>query len=139
MTRATPTVWTTPRTIGRVLAAAAGVGIFFIAARTMDPGTSAASPALPLSSAVNPEAQVAEPISLGRFQGSDHAVHIIATPEGPRYTITDASGNILESLLEEFEVYSALEAHGIEIGQPAEDSTLLMLADDSTRLDGILD
>ena len=141
MTRAEPTIWTTPKTLGRVLVASAGVGVFFVAARTMDPGTSSASTALPLSPAQSHETtpQAPEFTSLGRYQGVDHAVHIVATPEGPRYTITDASGNILESLLEEFEVYSALESHGIEIGQPAEDSTLLMLADDSNSLHAILD
>ncbi len=141
MTRAEPTVWTTPKTLGRVLVAAAGVSIFFIAAKTMDPGNSSASTALPLGPAHTAEITTETPefTSLGRYQGVDHAVYIVATPEGPRYTITDASGNILESLLEEFEVYSALESHGIEIGQPADDSTLLMLADDPNSLHGILD
>ncbi len=133
MTRPAPSVWSSPRTLGRICVAFAGVGLFLVAARTIDPGASVAAPALPTgpapATATTPES---EPASLGRFEAVDHALHVVATPEGPRYTITDAAGNILESMLHDEEVNSALESHGLEPGQPTDNADgALMLAGDS--------
>ena len=136
--------WTAPRTLARVAVAAAGVGAFFLAAESINPHRSSAAPTLPSApSADTDDAAGAVPKhvqsrSLGRYQGKDHAVHIIATPEGPRYTITDALGNILEIKLHEDELRSALEAHGIEIGAPADNAPSIMMAD-QPALDGLLD
>jgi hypothetical protein len=127
-----------PRTLGRVFIAVLGVGIFFVAARSIDPGQSEALPSIaPSQTAAGLTASGSSEKSLGRYQGADHAVHIVATPEGPRYTITDAAGNILEARLHDHEVYSALEAHGIEIGRPVDNSPMLMIAED--RFEGVLD
>jgi len=136
--------WTAPRTLARVAIAAAGVGAFFLAAESINPHHSTAAPSLPSAPSAGEDAapgalpEHVEARSLGRYQGKDHAVHIIATPEGPRYTITDAVGNILEAKLHEDEVRSALEAHGIEIGAPADNAPTLMMADQPS-LDGLLD
>lgn len=137
MTTPATRVWSTPRTLTRVLVAVAGVGLFFVAASSFDPGDSSAAVVLEDRGTAAPR-EDAGYTSLGRYQAADHAVHIIATPEGPRYTITDATGAILESLLEEAEVNSALEAHGIETGAPVDNSPLLMMATDRT-LDGLFD
>jgi hypothetical protein len=137
-THETPGALYTPRTLGRVFVAILGVGALLVAASSFEPGESEALPAIAPSSTAAPQA-TPDPTekSLGRYQGVDHAVHIVATPEGPRYTITDAAGNILETRLHDHEVYSALEAHGIEVGQPVDNSPALMIAED--RFEGVLD
>ncbi len=137
--KAEQVIWSSPRTLGRVVVAAAGVGVFFVAARTIDPTPSAAAPALPERPAEQASAPADELTSLGRFQGVEYTLHAVATPEGPRYTITDAAGGVLESLIEEGEVSGVLEAHGIDPGRPVDNAAgTLMLADDR-RFDGILD
>jgi hypothetical protein len=137
MTRDAASTLTSSKTLARVLIAAGAVGLFFTAASVVDPGASSALPSI--GGEPPPTAEVSRPLdkSLGRYQGVDHAVLITATPEGPRYTITDAAGNVLETDLLEYEVYSALEAHGIEIGSPVDNSPALMIAED--RFEGVLD
>lgn len=131
--------WSAPRTFTRVGIALAGVTLFFVAANSMDPAPSAAlSPAPPSDQPQTGAAPSAVHAgSLGRYEGVDHTIYIIATPEGPRYTITDPAGNILESLIEESELSSALEQHGIELGAPV-DNAPLMLADEPDFA-GVLD
>jgi len=129
MTPDAPATWTAPRTLVRVLVAAGAVGLFFAAASVVDPGASSALPSLTERASRPTQAPLAEK-SLGRYQGVDHAVLITATPEGPRYTVTDAAGNVLEADLLDHEVYAALEAHGIEVGRPVDNSPALMIAGD---------
>lgn len=139
MTRTEPSVWSSPRTLGRVCIAVAGVGVFLFAARSIDPGASVAAPALPMNPAPTTEAAAPSDDSLGSFRAVDYTLHAVATPEGPRYTITDAAGNILESMLADEEVASALESHGIEPGRTTDNAAgAVMLAEDSA-FDGILD
>lgn len=128
MSTPTTSTWLSTRTLGRVCIAVGGVGVFLFAARTIDPGSSIAAPTLP--SAPTLEESVAPTTSsLGRFEAVDHSIHVVATPEGPRYTITDDAGNILETQLEDAELNSALESHGFEPGMPTDNAAgALMLA-----------
>jgi len=131
--RAGRSAWTAPRTLTRVAVAAVAVAVFFVAADSIDPHQSTAAPSLPTRPDAATENQDAPDYvkarSLGRYQARDHAIHIVATPEGPRYTITDPLGNILEAKLHEDELRSALEAHGIESGAPADNAATIMMAD----------
>lgn len=45
------------------------------------------------------------PASLGTFEGREHTLRAIATPDGPRYTVTDAGGVVLADGLTEQQVY----------------------------------
>jgi len=122
--------WLSTRTLGRVCIAVGGVGVFLFAARSIDPGSSMAAPTLPSAPTLQESVEPANE-SLGRFQAVDHTIHVVATPEGPRYTVTDEAGNILETQLEDDELYSALESHGLEPGMPTDNAAgALMLADE---------
>jgi len=42
---------------------------------------------------------------IGSLEGRDHTIHIHATPDGPRFTITDQAGGVLASRLTAEQVY----------------------------------
>ena len=131
MSTPTTSTWLSTRTLGRVCIAVGGVGVFLFAARSIDPGSSVAAPPLPSAPTLQ-ESIAPESDSLGRFEAVDHTIHVVATPEGPRYTVTDEAGNILESLLEDEELNSALESHGLEPGMPTDNAAgaLMLVGDD---------
>jgi len=45
------------------------------------------------------------PPSLGTFEGRDYVLRVSAGPDGPRYTVTDASGLVLADGLTQQQVY----------------------------------
>jgi len=73
------------------LALALAVGFLWAASR-IDPGQSSAVTTLAPTDGVHPEPARR---SIGALEGFDHTLVVVATPEGPRYTIYDAAGAVI--------------------------------------------
>ncbi len=76
------------------------IGFLWVTSR-IDPEPSSAQFVAPQSES----AQISKSKSLGSFEGRDHTIRIVATPDGPRYTITDPHGVIIADKLTKDEVY----------------------------------
>jgi hypothetical protein len=95
----------------RVLVGAGAAAVFVIAAVIVEPDDSRAVslPREPVPSQPS-HTEVTDPdrVSLGELIGFDHRVHIVATPEGPRYTALDNLGNVIAAELYADELYHVL-------------------------------
>ena len=138
MSTPSTSTWLSTRTLGRVCVALGGVGVFLFAARSIDPGASVAAPTLPSAPTLQDAVAPAND-SLGRFEAVDHTIHVVATTEGPRFTLTDEAGNILETLLEDEELNSALESHGFEPGMPTDNAAGALMLVGEDELSSFLD
>lgn len=137
-------------TLKRLLAAAAGIGVFVLVASVVDPQSSPAGQGdlavrIPQLSAAQRQAVEQRLLarrhphgwsSLGLLEGPEYYTLIYSSPDGPRYTVCALSGQVLLADLPAEDVYRAfptLDLAGMRL-DPADlpqrpDGQPLMLAD----------
>jgi hypothetical protein len=99
-----------PRPVIRGLGIAVFLGVFFAAARMIDPFSSSATTvnlgAKRPAPAQAPTASVRTvPALIGTLIGVDYSLEIFVTPEGLRYTVRDREGRLLAEQIGDDEVY----------------------------------
>jgi len=124
-----------PRPVIRGLAVAVFLGVFFAAARMIDPFSSsattmnlgAARPA-PIE-APNTRVQTV-PALIGTLTGAEYSLDIFVTPGGLRYTVRDLAGNVLAEQIGDDEVYEKFPSLDISTMHADAETELLLIPED---------
>ena len=96
-----------PTPLFRSLAALGFVIMFFLVASLIEPG-----PGVAATGGGSP-LEAAQPVSLGSMIGPQYSAYILDTPDGPRYTVYDAEGNVLVHRAAADEVYRQVPDYNI--------------------------
>jgi|GEM_PF-1719440 len=98
--------------VGGALSVALG---FLVVTSQIDPADSNADlGAISAPGSVGAVGANSEGLSLGSLQGREYSVHMVATPDGPRYSVTNRAGVMVGQNLTKSEVYDLVPGLDLE-------------------------
>lgn len=124
-----------PRPVIRGLAVAVFLGVFFAAARMIDPFSSSATTLnlgadRPATTETSNTRVRTVPALIGTLIGAEYALEIFVTPEGMRYTVRDRSGKLLAEQIGDDEVYEKFPSLDISTMHADAETEMLLVPED---------